>query len=202
MKTRKNSLRKTFNRAIAPSLILYIVIITLTSIVGIAPELVLRDLLQTCDVSIGVGMISSIGVLLWASASAVTLFTLMSNLVSYNSYINLLIIGFLSSSLLCLDDLFLLHDMQQINQDILYTLYILLAIYLLTSFRNLISKIDPLLFITTIFFLGMSIISDIFQDLLPFNYKTVQLFEEGFKFIGISCWLYFWSKASRNAIKV
>ena len=201
MRNYKHSFKKTFIYAIAPSLILYIIILIFTSAAGIAPGLVLRDLLQTCDLSVGVGMISSIGVLLWASASAITLFTLISNVVNHKSYNKLLIVGFFFSSLLCLDDLFLLHDMQQINQDFLYALYIFLTFYLLINFKKLILKVDPILFFSTIFLLGMSILSDIFQDFLPINYKTVQLFEEGFKFIGISCWLYFWSKVSRNAIR-
>ena len=44
--------------------------------------------------------------------------------------------------------------------------------------------------------LGLSIVSDKVQDLLPIGYATVQLFEEGFKFVGIACWLAFWWQAS------
>ncbi len=195
------SVRKILLSALIPSLSLYILILVFTSAAGIESGLVLRDLLQTCKYSMGVGMISNLGVLLWASTSAITFFTLNSNIIKEKQYIKLVVIGFYFSSLLCLDDLFLLHDSSQLNQDILYTLYISLAIYLLINFRKLIFSIDPIAFILTIFLLGMSIISDIFQDFLPISYSEVQIIEEGFKFIGISCWLYFWSKVSLKAIR-
>ncbi len=202
MQTYKHSFQQTFYWAIAPSLVAYIVILIVASAAGISPSLVLRDLLQTCEFPAGVGMISNLGILLWASSSAITYFTINSKLIKNQYYTRFLCLGCLFSSLLCLDDLFLLRDMHQLSQDILYTLYVLFSLNLLISFRQLIVKIDPILFMTTIILLGMSIISDIFQDFLPINYQTVQLFEEGFKFTGISCWLYFWSKVSKNAIKI
>ncbi len=201
MQNYKHLFHRTIFFSVFPSLIIYILILLYTSSNGIEPGLVLRDLLQTCNVSIGVGMISNLGVLLWSGASAITFFTLHSNIIKDNSYRKILNIGCFFSVLLCLDDLFLLHDMQQLNQDILYTIYIFLALYLLINFKKLIVKIDPILFLSTIFLLGMSIISDVFQDFLPINYNTVQIFEEGFKFTGISCWVFFWSKVSQKAIK-
>ena len=50
--------------------------------------------------------------------------------------------------------------------------------------------------------LGLSIVSDKVQDLLPIGYATVQLFEEGFKFVGIACWLAFWWQASLRGAKL
>ncbi len=196
----KNSLKNLFKIAILPSLAIYISILFITSNAGIETSLVLRDLLQTCDYPIGVGMISSLGVILWAAASAICLFSYTSNLINKKSYKRLVIIGGFFSGLLCLDDLFLLHDKKQINQDILYTIYIALAIFLIIKFGHLIKEIDIYAFLGSAFLLALSVISDIFQDFLPINYETVQILEEGFKFIGITAWLYFWNKASYKAI--
>ena len=198
----KSQLLNIIKMAILPSLIIYFFIIVITSYAGIDTELVLRDLLQTCDFPIGVGMISSLGVILWASATAINLFAAGITHKYQVKYSYLLVTGGLLSGLLCLDDLFLIHDKRQITQDILYTLYIILSLYIILKFSKLISEIDTLSFFTSCSLLGLSIISDIFQDFLPISYQTVQIFEEGFKFTGISCWLYFWSKASKKAIKV
>ncbi len=196
-----HSLINLLKIAVTPSLIVYICILVFTSAAGIETGLVLRDLLQTCDYPIGVGMLSNLGILLWAAASAITLFSSISLLVQNRPYRKLLIIGGLLSLLLCLDDLFLLHDKQQINQDILYTAYIILGLFLLLKFSKLIKEIDIIAFFASTSLLALSIISDIFQDFFPISYQTVQIIEEGFKFVGIACWLYFWSKASIKTIR-
>ena len=195
-----HSLINLLKIAITPSLILYISILVITSAAGIETGLVLRDLLQTCNYPIGVGMLSNLGIILWAAASAISLFSSNPTLIQNRPYRLLLIIGGILSMLLCLDDLFLLHDMQQINQDILYTTYIILGLFIMLKFRSLIKEVDIISFIIATLLLALSIISDIFQDFFPINYETVQILEEGFKFVGITCWLYFWSKTSIKAI--
>ena len=57
-------------------------------------------------------------------------------------------------------------------------------------------------FLAATLLLGLSIVSDKVQDLLPIGYATVQLFEEGFKFVGIACWLAFWCQASLRGAKL
>ena len=57
-------------------------------------------------------------------------------------------------------------------------------------------------FLAATLLLGLSIVSDKVQDLLPIGYATVQLFEEGFKFVGIACWLAFWWQASLRGAKL
>ena len=37
-----------------------------------------------------------------------------------------------------------------------------------------------------------SVLTDALQGLWPSSYETVQIFEEGFKFLGIAAWLSFW----------
>ena len=55
--------------AIIPSSILYLLILYISVKAGIDPILVLRDPIQACDYPTNVGMISNIGVLMWASYS-------------------------------------------------------------------------------------------------------------------------------------
>ncbi len=178
-----------------PSLIVYSTIIGLSKLAGIQQVLVLRDLLQSCDYPIGVGMISNIGILLWTTAAAISLFASLSGLVRTQHFRQFLLLGGLLSSFLCLDDFFLLHD-RYIGPDFLYISYSIFAIIILIRFRNLILSIDIGFFLTAISLLGLSILTDKVQFFLPFGYNEVQLFEEGFKFIGIACWVAFWWHAS------
>ncbi len=189
-----------FTFAILPSLIAYCLIVGFSIQAGIEPILVLRDLLQTCEKPPGVGMVSNIGILLWATAAAISSFTCLSGLVVDRRSNQLLVIGSIFSTLLCLDDLFLLHD-RYLGQDFLYISYALLALFLLLRFRNLLLRIDKIAFLAASLLLGLSILSDKVQIALPISYEIVQLFEEGFKFIGIACWVRFWWKASLFGLK-
>ena len=183
--------------AVIPALIVYVVVLTLAVAAGIEPGLVIRDLMQTCDHPIGVGMISNLGILLWAAAVGISLFASFSGLVRQRSWRQLLLVGGLFSTILCLDDFFLLHDRHVLgHQGSYYILYAVLALFILVRFRKLILQADGLAFLAAALFLGLSVLSDIFQESLPVDYATVQLFEEGFKFIGIACWLAFWWQAS------
>ncbi len=181
--------------AIIPALITYVLILYFSIKAGIDPILVLRDPIQACDYPTSVGMISNIGVLMWASASAISLFTSTTGLVTDIKAKQLLIYGGLLSAILCLDDLFLLHD-RHVGQNFIYITYAILTSLILIRFYKLIISFDIIAFLTSSIFLGLSIISDKFQESLFLSYSTMQLFEEGFKFIGIACWLFFWWRAS------
>ncbi len=137
------------------------------------------------------------GILLWAAAVGISLFASFSGLVRQRSWRQLLLVGGLFSTILCLDDFFLLHDRHVLgHQGSYYILYAVLALFILVRFRKLIPQADGLAFLAAALFLGLSVLSDRFQESLPVDYATVQLFEEGFKFIGIACWLAFWWQAS------
>ena len=183
--------------AVVPAVIVYIVVLALSVAAGIEPHLVLRDLMQTCNHPIGVGMLSNLGILLWAAAAAISFFASFSGLVRQRSLRLLLLVGGILSTLLCLDDLFLLHDRHVLGHEgSYYILYAVLVLFILVRFRKLILQADGLAFLAAALFLGLSVLSDIFQESFPVDYATVQLFEEGFKFIGIACWLAFWWQAS------
>ena len=46
-------------------------------------------------------------------------------------------------------------------------------------------------FLVSVVSLGLSVLTDALQGLWPNSYETVQIFEEGFKFLGIASWLSF-----------
>lgn len=50
--------------------------------------------------------------------------------------------------------------------------------------------------------LGLSVVIDQLQDLIPVPYARLQLVEEGAKFLGIATWLAFWPQAWAGAGKL
>jgi len=191
---------KLFYNSILPSAILYLAILYLSYFYNIKLNLVVRDLAQTCGYPIGVGMISNIGILFWGAAASICLFiTFIENINHELS--KLLLLGGIFSCLLCLDDFFLLHD-RYLGQDFLNLSYLAITILLLVRFRRTLKKIGFFNLIISILFLGLSVFFDgVIQQIFNQSYDLTQLIEEGFKFIGIACWLNFWCKASSYALK-
>ena len=191
---------KLFYVSILPSIILYLAILYISNFYNIKLSLVVRDLAQTCGYPIGVGMISNIGILFWGAAASICFFTTFLDNINRESS-KLLLLGGIFSSLLCIDDLFLLHD-RYIGPDFLNLTYLAISIFLLVRFRRILKKIGLFNLIISILFLGLSVFFDgVIQQIFNQNYELTQLIEEGFKFIGIACWLNFWCKASSNALK-
>ena len=118
---------KLFYVSILPSTILYLAILSVSNLYNIKHSLVVRDLAQTCGYPIGVGMISNIGILLWGAAASICLFTTFLEGINRESS-KLLLLGGIFSSLLCIDDLFLLHD-RYIGPDFLNLTYLAISIF-------------------------------------------------------------------------
>ena len=191
---------KFFYVSILPFAILYLAILYVSSFHDINLTLVVRDLAQTCGYPIGVGMISNIGILLWGAAASICLFTTFSEIINKESS-KLLLLGGIFSGLLCIDDFFLLHD-RYIGPDFLNLTYLAISIFLLVRFQKILKKIGLFNLIISILFLGLSIFFDgVIQQIFNQSYELTQLIEEGFKFLGIACWLNFWCKASSFALK-
>ena len=191
---------KLFYISILPSSLLYLVILYISNIHNIKLSLVIRDLAQTCGYPIGVGMISNIGILLWGATSSICLFSTFSERINGETS-KLLLLGGFFSGLLCIDDLFLLHD-RYVGPDFLNLTYLAISIFLLVRFKIILKKIGIFNLVISILFLGLSIFFDgVIQQIFNQSYELTQIIEEWFKFLGIACWLNFWCKASSYALK-
>ncbi len=125
--------------AVLPALIVYVLALVLSAAAGIRTQLVIRDLAQSCDTALGVGFLSNVGYLLWISAAAIALFGALSGVVDVRGRVRqLLLCGGGFSLLLCLDDMFLLHD-RYIGSSFLYSLYAIFALLILFRFRGQVS---------------------------------------------------------------
>ena len=203
--TKAHNLLKAIIVAITPSLIAYALAIKLSAMAGIKEILVIRDLAQTCDSALGIGLISNLGYLLWIAPASIALFTAYGTPTnSQHKLKELLLCGGWFSFILCIDDMFLLHD-RYIGQTFLYIVYAIFAFLIVFRFRDQLIKNGGEIFILAATLLAFSILTDKFQrdivDILPVKYETTQIFEEGVKFLGISSWFYFWWTTSSKFIR-
>ena len=147
------------------SALAYGLILHLSSAAGINSQLVIRDLAQTCSSALGVGLVSSIGYLLWmASAAAALLAFTTTRKVIPQRQRELLGLGGWMSLLLCIDDMFLLHD-RYIGPTFLYGTYAISAILILLRYKESLASLKGFQFFASACFLGLSVIIDSTQDL-------------------------------------
>ena len=188
----RSTIRTTVLTTLLPAALLYWIALAWSAAEGISSTKVLRDLAQACDAPLGQGFLSSIGYLLWMAAAAIALFAAATHLIP-GSTVNrqFAFCGGGFSLWLCLDDMFLVHD-RYLGESFLYVTYAVFTVLLLFCFRDPLRRFGGDTFLLSVVFLGASVLIDAFQGLFPASYETVQLFEEGAKFLGIAAWLAFW----------
>ncbi|MBE7381057.1 MAG: hypothetical protein F6J95_006575 [Leptolyngbya sp. SIO1E4] len=141
------------------------------------------------------GLVSNVGILLWAAAVSICFFSHVLYTQSRRSAFLarfFLWFGFLTLVLL-LDDLFLLHEESsdvRIPKIILFPFYGSYLILCMRNFWRLLSKRESILFWLSLIFFGVSVGIDSVVDAgvvsLPSNSTT--FVEDAFKFIGIVSW--------------
>ncbi len=188
----RSTIRSTALTTLFPAALLYLIALTWSAAEGISSTKVLRDLAQDCDAPLGQGFLSSVGYLLWMAAAAIALFAAATGQIK-GSTVNhqFAFCGGGFSLWLCLDDMFLVHD-RYLGQSFLYVTYSVFTVLLLLCFRKPLKKFAGDTFLLSVVFLGSLVLIDAFQGIFPTSYETVQLFEEGAKFLGIAAWLAFW----------
>ena len=188
----RSTIRSTVLTTLVPAALLYLIALTWSAAEGISSTMVLRDLAQACDAPLGQGFLSSVGYLLWMAAAAIALFGATTHLIR-GSIVNrqFAFCGGGFSLWLCLDDMFLVHD-RYLGQSFLYITYSVFTVLLLVCFREPLKRFAGDSFLLSVVLLGSSVLIDAFQGIFPDSYETVQLFEEGAKFLGIAAWLAFW----------
>ena len=204
-KQRFKNIRRALSIAALPGLVVYVLALSLSAIAGVKGILVIRDLAQTCDTPLGVGLISNLGYLFWIATAAIALFTAYATPTGKQHKLkSLLLCGGWFSFILCIDDMFLLHD-RYIGQTFLYIVYAIFAFLIVFKFRDLLLKNGGEVFILAATLLAFSVLTDKSQrdigDITPIKYETIQLFEEGVKFLGITTWFYFWWDISSKFIR-
>ncbi len=151
-----------------------------------------RDPLQLFNEPFYKGSFSQLGILFW-SGSVVTLYFsafLIRKLFNDKSHFYYLIFFGTLSSLLMLDDLFLLHEEFYrhnlgIPEKFTQLFYILFSVAIFVYYRKTLLKTNLPILIAGFLFLALSIIADKYSGSLG---SLQHVLEDGFKFTGILFW--------------
>jgi len=156
-------------------------------------DMITRDPVAVLNGKPFTGFLSNIGILVWAFTVAVIFYsTLILQMQQNKNEILFLLSSGIITSILLLDDLFMIHEMVapyylKIPEHITYLIYgLLISTYLILSIKKIL-RTNYIFLMMAMFFLGASLITDIFEvegDWL--------LLEDGLKFLGIVSWfIYF-----------
>ena len=200
-----NSFRSALKWALIPAFTVYVSALGISDLAGIDGQKVIRDLAQTCSTPAGVGLLSNLGYLMWLAAAAVALFTAYGGLPGIKGkQKELLTCGGWFSLILCIDDMFLLHD-RYIGPTFLYAVYMLFSVLIATRYRKQLIACKGEIFLLAVALLGTSIAIDLLQPVerdQPAVYMISQLIEEGSKFLGIATWVLYWWQTSASSIRI
>ena len=163
---------------------------------GIPVSDLTRDITSILKVPPYIGFFSQIGICIWIATGAICLFT-GSIISSEHIQKSPLFLSGLFTLLLGFDDMFQLHEQTfpylfGISEIVVFGIYGLLVLLFLVKYHLVLLKTDYVLLALAFFFLGLSVISDIF----PIPGLDPSLYENAFKMIGIVSWFfYFYSVA-------
>ena len=149
------------------------------------------------------GMLSNLGILFWCSAAAITLFAaalVWQTPDAARSRWFLLVSGTFTSILL-LDDFFLIHEIVfpyylGLPQELLLGTYVVGAITYLIIFRGIILRTDFLILLTAIAALAFSVVVDQLPQVLPMHL----LWEDGAKLVGAAGWFFYFARTSAQFV--
>lgn len=167
-------------------------------LVGCPPRVLIEDSVDAGSHCIMAGLISNVGIVFWMTAGVVCLFAVLSRSIDDRRNRQLIAAGGLLTAALTVDDLFRIHN-TLVPKPLCYGAYALSAGLILLCYRREIVRLDSSKFLLAGAYLGLSILTDLFENQLPYDYLIVQIFEDGFKFVGIATWCAFWISAVMKA---
>ena len=177
--------------SVVPALLFYGISLVVLRRSGFDFIEILRDPAQQNGQSSFLGFLSNIGVWLWVSSAAICFFSGMTGDVAADgSQRKLLFLVCLLSTLLAVDDFFMIHD-RYVRQKVCFLIYAVCGVALFIFYYKMIIEIEGFAFLLACLLLALSILTDLTENYIPLNYPVSQVLEEGFKFIGGASWLYF-----------
>lgn len=189
-----------------PIVILFGIVIGIRIVTGIAIAEFTRDPLGFTGIPVYTGSISNLGVLIWTSSAAICFFTygLRRSRFRDNTASVFLLIGGLVTTMLMLDDLFMLHevvfpDELGIPEALVYVTYFVVIAGFFVRFRSFILQTNFLLLALACVGFGVSIGAD--EIARSVSIPGMYLFEDGGKFFGIVNWAAYFIQVSARHIR-
>ena len=153
------------------------------------------------------GAVSDLGILVWSSTAAVCFFaaTFPAPDPKARARGRFLLVSGLMTAWLALDDLLTLHEVVipsalHVRQRYVLAAYAAGMLFYLFHFRKLILQMDGVILVASLFFLGISVLSDAVQarDPLPSHHYV----EDGSKLVGLVAWSLYFFRVSRIQVSV
>lgn len=162
-----------------------------------------RDPVAVLGGAVYVGLLSQLGIFLWAAAASVNYFVafLLAGETAAARFKTFFIVSGLISLLLGFDDVFLLHEnvfpCLGIPEQVTYVVYIVIVLLWAFRFRAIIQMSDYLL----LFFAGICFAGSIALDVFDSNFHGEVLVEDGLKFPGIALWTAYFFRTALAAAR-
>lgn len=189
--------------------LLVLVVVALAKLIGdVAPHNFLRDTNTLAGAHPLMGMVSNLGLMLWAASAAVSLLTASFLMRTRQPGIPFFLASGALSLWLLLDDAFLFHESLAPDYLGLSDKVVILALGLavltwIAAFRRTILQSGAFFLALAMSLFAMSLLVDSVSDVMP-GLNTEGgwriLFEDGPKWLGICCWLAFHVTAALAAL--
>lgn len=161
-------------------------------------EQMTADPMMTFDGHPFIGIISNIGILFWCTTASVCFFAgiFLKNINKDKEGLFLISNGVITS-LLLLDDFFMLHEyVFHSFQTLIYIIYSAGLLWYCLRFIKMLFNTNYILLGLAFFLLGSSVFTD-----LAFKNEGMQfLIEDSFKFLGITTWMLYFTSTSFNML--
>ncbi|AFZ12518.1 hypothetical protein Cri9333_1628 [Crinalium epipsammum PCC 9333] len=189
--------------------VIYIPVVVLLVIIFFSKipfEILAADPLSITKSPFYYGAISNIGVLFWCSTASVCFFcfAIFFNKKIKKEFSQFFLFSGSLTSLLLLDDLFLLHEevfpkYLNVSEKCVAVIYGIIALLYLIKFRKTILKTEFILLILAFIFFGLSLIIDNI-GIITYFFKKAHLLISIFKLLGIITWFSYFSRTCIGVI--
>jgi hypothetical protein len=179
-----------------------------SGLTGASMRTLLQDATTVLEAPFYVGALSLLGIILWTAGAAVCLFT-ASRLRATTSaaWRTFLLVSGIFTSLLLVDDAFLLHDEilpvhAGISGELYGLFYVAAMVAYLVTFRQAIALSNYVLLFVALVLFAISSATDLASSRLSevIESRLVVLAEDGTKLLGIGTWLAYFVSVAGSAL--
>ena len=161
-----------------------------------------------------VGIVSNLGLVVWAASLAscwISAEVIKRDLRKQSIWQSFFFFSGIITALLMFDDLLQIHEQSHVYLQFLshdgaeltvFSIYGMLILYYIVTFRNLFKKTDYLILLLALGFFVISLVFDVNPERINLKESNRSvLLEEGAKFLGIVSWLTYFARTCLSKLK-
>ena len=187
-----------------------VILVTIVGLSGFILNISFSDLTANPISRLGVpfyqGILQRFGIIVWGLAVILPLFTfsILKSSETLKEVRKFLLFSGIFFGYFVLDELLLIHNhifpkVLNIHQLLILIVYAILTLIFLVRFKNIIRHNFPMIFLSAVFFLGLSMMIDIVSYLKIIQFSYRYFLDDSFKFLGIfNLFIYYFVFCKRN----